>query len=493
MLVYLISAILVFVFYVKWKLSYWKRAGLYQFDTEFLFGNFRKELLGKASIFEAFSEQYRQLKALNQKHGGVYLMIKPVYVPVDLDIIKRIVIKDFPYFLGHGDNSHPKDNLTMNLFGLYGDPWRKLRTKLTPTFTSGKMKLMFDTLVGKTTGLEKLVRSHIKNNKALDIKEVIARFTTDIIASCAFGIESNCLDEAENEFRKYGKKVFEPTTWRVFVMNGLPKFLLDLCFNLGFHAFPKEINEFFTKTVQDTIRYREESKVIRKDFMHLLLQMKNQKDKADSITEDEIIAQCFVFFAAGYETSSTTTTFALLELCQDQEIQDKLRAEIKDVLERHDGKITYDAIMEMTYLEMVLNETLRKYPPVPVIPRLCTKDYHVPDTDVVIKKGTNVQIPVWGIQNDPEYFPNPDKFNPENFNAENKAKIHEMAFIPFGEGPRMCIGLRFGKLQSKVALVSLLRNFRFTLSDKTQTPIKFEKVSFILAVEGDVWLNASEL
>ncbi|XP_030754993.1 probable cytochrome P450 6a14 [Sitophilus oryzae] len=493
MLVYLISAVLVFVFYVKWKLSYWKRAGVFQFDPEFLFGDFRKELLGKASLFEGFREKYRQLKARNHKHGGVYLMMNPVYMPVDLDIIKRIVIKDFPYFLGHAQNFHPKDNLTMNVFAIFGDPWRKLRTKLTPTFTSGKMKLMFDTLVGKTTGLETLVRSHIKNNKALDIKEVIARFTTDIIASCAFGIESNCLDEAENEFRKYGKKVFEPTTWRVFIVNGLPKFLVDICFNLGFKVFPKDINQFFTKTVQDTIRYRKESKVIRKDFMHLLLQMKDQKNKSDSITEDEIIAQCFIFFAAGYETSSTTTTFALLELSQDQEIQDKLRAEIKDVLERHDGKITYDAVMEMTYLEMVLNETLRKYPPVPVIPRLCTKDYHVPDTDVVIKKGTNVRIPVWGIQTDPEYFPNPDKFNPENFNAENKTKIHEMAFIPFGEGPRMCIGLRFGKLQSKVALVSLLRNFRFTLGDKTQTPIKFKKISVVLSVEGDVWLNANEL
>ncbi|XP_030758191.1 cytochrome P450 9e2-like [Sitophilus oryzae] len=372
MLVYVILAILLFVFYVKWQHTYWKRHGVYQLDTEFLFGNFKNELLGKASLFQAFKNKYKQLKALNLKHGGVYVLLKPVYVPVDLDIIKRILIKDFSYFQGHANDFHPKDNLSMNLFFIHGDIWRKLRTKLTPTFTSGKMKLMFDTLVEKTKGLEELVRSHVKHSQPLDVKEVAARFTTDIIVSCGFGLESNSLGE-------------------------------------------------------------------------------------------------------------------------NQDIQEKLRAEIKDVLEKHEGAITYEAIMEMTYLEMVVNETLRKYPPVPFIPRYCTKDYHVPGTDVIIKEGTQVQIPAWGIQTDPEYFPNPEKFNPENFSAENKSKIPEMAFIPFGEGPRMCIGLRFGKIQSKLALVSLLKNFRFTLNEKTHTPIEFTKVSFVLSVEGDVWLNVTEI
>nr|UZQ22243.1 cytochrome P450 CYP6MS8 [Sitophilus zeamais] len=494
MLLFLISAILLFFLYVKWQHTYWKRLGVYQFDTEFLFGDTKNEVLGKASIFEAIKEKYKQLKALNLKHGGIYMLLKPVYVPVDLDLIKRIVVKDFSYFQGHIDNIHPKDNLSMNLFGLYGDPWKKLRSKLTPTFTSGKMKLMFDTLVEKTKGLEELVRSHIKNNQPLDIKEVVARFTTDIIVSCAFGLESNCLGEAETEFRTYGRKVFELKAWRMLILNGIPRKLLTLCYHLGFSAVPRDVGQFFNKTVQDTIRYREQTKLYRKDFMQLLLELKNkEKGAANSITDQEIIAQCFVFFIAGYETSSTTTTFVLLELSQNQDIQEKLRVEIRDVLEKYDGAITYDAIMEMTYLEMVINETLRKYPPVPIIPRFCTKDYHVPDTDVIIKKGTQVQIPVWGLQTDPEYFPNPEKFNPENFSAKNKSKIPEMAFIPFGEGPRMCIGLRFGMLQSKVALVSLLRNFNFTLSEKTHTPIEFEKVSFILSVEGDVWLNATEI
>ncbi|XP_030758224.1 cytochrome P450 6a2-like [Sitophilus oryzae] len=493
MLVYLILAILLFVFYLKWRHTYWKRLGVYQFDTEFLFGDTKNEVLGKASIFQAFKDKYKQLRALNQKHGGVYMLLKPVYVPVDLDLIKRIVVKDFQYFQGHMDNTHPKDNLSKNLFGLYGDPWRKLRIKLTPTFTSGKMKLMFETLVEKTKGLEELVRSHVKNNQPLDIKEVIARFTTDIIVSCAFGLESNCLGEAESEFRRYGRKVFDLKTWRMVIRNILPRVLVTLCYRLGFTLFPRDVTQFFNKTVQDTICYREQTKFYRKDFMQLLLEIKNKENRADSITDEEIIAQCFVFFMAGYETSSTTTTFVLLELSQNQHIQEKLRAEIRDVLEKHEGAITYDAIMEMTYLEMVINETLRKYPPVPNIPRFCTKDYHVPGTDVTIQKGTQVQIPVWGLQTDPEYFPNPKKFNPENFSAENKSKIPEMAFIPFGEGPRMCNGLRFGKLQSKVALVSLLRNFNFTLSEKTRIPIEFEKVSLILTVEGDVWLNATEI
>ncbi|XP_030767023.1 probable cytochrome P450 6a14, partial [Sitophilus oryzae] len=416
---------------------------------------------------------YKQQQSPNLKHGGVYVLLKPVYVPVDLDIIKRILIKDFSYFQGHANDFHPKDNLSMNLFFIHGDIWRKLK---------------------KTKGLEELVRSHVKHSQPLDIKEVAARFTTDIIVSCGFGLESNSLGEAETEFRMYGRKVFELKAWRMFILNGIPRKLLTLCYHLGFTAFPRDVNRFFSKTVKDNICYREQTKLYRKDFMQLLLEMKNNGNEAsNSITDDEIIAQCFVFFAAGFETSSTTTTYAMLELSQNQDIQEKLRAEIKDVLEKHEGVITYEAIMEMTYLEMVVNETLRKYPPVPFIPRYCTKDYHVPGTDVIIKEGTQVQIPAWGIQTDPEYFPNPEKFNPENFSAENKSKIPEMAFIPFGEGPRMCIGLRFGKIQSKLALVSLLKNFRFTLNEKTHTPIEFTKVSFVLSVEGDVWLNVTEI
>ncbi|KAF7281449.1 hypothetical protein GWI33_004774 [Rhynchophorus ferrugineus] len=493
MLLYVVLVLVAFLVYVKFKQSYWKRRGLHQLEPEFFFGNAKKELLGKRSIFLLFRDIYEKAKVLKQDHVGIYFFLEPIYIPTNLTIIKQILIKDFQHFWGHGGFSHPNERLSMNLFNLEGDPWRHLRTKLTPTFTSGKMKMMFDTLVSKTDGLEKLIDGYITRKEPVDIKEAAARFTTDIIASCAFGIETDAMENDRNDFRTYGRKVFKPTTFKLFLSNTVPASVLG---PLGFKLFPRDVDAFFSETVLDTMQYREKYNIIRKDFMHLLLQLKNGDNKSadtQSLTNNELIAQCFVFFLAGFETSSTTITFALLELSSNQEIQDKLRKEINEVLDRHDGKITYDAMMEMKYLDMVVNESLRKYPPVAILPRVCSKNYEVPGTKVTIEKGTKVQVPVWGIHMDPEYYPEPEKFNPEHFTPENKANRPEMAFLPFGEGPRMCIGLRFGVMQTKIGLISLLKNFKFTVNSKTHTPIQIEKVSFVLSVEGDVWLNASRV
>lgn len=91
---------------------------------------------------------------------------------------------------------------------------------------------------------------------------------------------------------------------------------------------------------------------------------------------------------------------------------------------------------------MVVQETLRKFPPIPNTARKCTKDYKIPDTNLVIPKGTTIEIPIYSVHRDPEYYPEPDMFDPERFTDENEKARNPMSFIPFGEGPRNCIGLR---------------------------------------------------
>nr|QTM97421.1 Cytochrome P450 [Sitophilus oryzae] len=463
---------------IKWRGSYWERRGVVVADTtKFTFKT-------KKALSEIIFDQYRRGRELKQKVLGTYVFTNPFLMVIDPAIIKRIMTKDFDHFLGHGTYHHPKDVLSMHLFSLEGEEWRHLRVKLTPTFTSGKMKMMFDTLVEKTHGLEKVVGQYADSGEACEIKNILGRFT---IGSCAFGIECNSLEEPNSDFRTFGKKVFQNAPkqlWKIFV---IPKWILG---QLNFKLSGNDVTEFFTKVVKDTIKYRETHNVLRKDFMHLLLQLKNGEK---SITENEIIAQCFIFFLAGFETSSTAMNFALYELAVNEDIQEKLRTEIVEVLEKHDGKVTYDAVAEMKYLDLVVNETLRKFPPVSAIPRICSKTYKIPDTDIVVEKGIRVQIPVWGIHRDPEYYPNPDVFNPENFTEENKAKRPDFTFLPFGEGPRMCIGLRFGLLQTKVGLISLLRNYRFTLNNKTKIPFEMEKSGIILSVKGDIWLDVKRV
>ncbi|CAG9772146.1 unnamed protein product [Ceutorhynchus assimilis] len=493
MILFAIIAIVLFIVYVKWRHSYWTRLGIYQMQPEFFIGNARSVLTGKTSFAQTVYERYNSIKATGQQCGGIYLFLEPAVYFIDPKLIKTILQKDFQYFMSHGLYHHPKDILSMNLFNMEGDVWRNLRAKLTPTFTSGKMKMMFDTIIEKTNGLEAMVDKFASNQQPFAIKEALGRFTTDIIGSCAFGIECNSLEDPDNLFRAYGKKVFEPNLYRFWLFNLLPWWFLG---NIGFKSNGRDVSEFFIKVVKETIKTRQENQIFRKDFMHLLLELKNMEINEKNpltITDDEIAAQCFIFFLAGFETSSTNMTFALLELAQNPEIQEKLRDEINDVIERHGGKITYDAVMEMKYLDMVINETLRKFPPVTILPRICTKDYEIPGTKSTIKKGTRVHIPVWGLHRDPDYYPDPDVFDPERFNEENKLKRPDFTFLPFGEGPRMCIGLRFGMLQSRVGLISLIRNFSFSLNKKTSLPIRMSSGSVIISVKGEVWLDAKKI
>ncbi|KAJ8977034.1 hypothetical protein NQ317_017708 [Molorchus minor] len=390
---------------------------------------------------------------------------------------------------------------------LEDEKWRRLRTKLTPTFTSGKLKMMFETLVACSDGLKDILDDHSTFQDAVDIKDVLSRYTTDIVGSCAFGIDCNSLKNPNSEFRQFGKKFFEQSfTSRIkrIITMIVPRSIL---IKAGLKLTDPEVQSFFMDVVRKTVDHRENNNVFRKDFMHLLLQLKNRgvvaedenilesdedKDKAKTfLTFNEIAAQCFVFFIAGFETSASTMTFALLELAMNQDIQKKLREEITTVLIKHNDQITYDAIMEMVYLDKIICETLRAHPPFPGLPRVCNKDYPVPGTNVVIESGTRVHIPVYGIHTDPDYYPKPEVFDPEGFNEENKSKRPGFTFLPFGEGPRLCIGARFAMMQSKVGLVAIVRHYTVTLNKKTITPIKHDIKTFVMGVKGGVWLNVS--
>lgn len=132
----------------------------------------------------------------------------------------------------------------------------------------------------------------------------------------------------------------------------------------------------------------------------------------------------------------------MYELALNSDIQRKLREEINSALNDNDGKLTYDLLFGFKYLDMVTNECLRKFPPIPNTARKCLNDYEIPGTSLVIPKGTFIEIPIYSIQHDPEYYPDPEKFDPERFTPENVKSRHSMTFLPFGDGPRNCIGLR---------------------------------------------------
>lgn len=143
------------------------------------------------------------------------------------------------------------------------------------------------------------------------------------------------------------------------------------------------------------------------------------------------------------------------------EKQLRLREEIIYIVER-DGERTYHGIMEAKFLDAVISETLRMYGPIPVTDRQCTKEYNLPGTDVIIPKGMVVIVPIYSIHHDKRFWPEPKQFCPERFLPENKAHIRSGTYMPFGSGPRSCIGMRFGLMATKLAIAKIVLEFNLS-------------------------------
>ncbi|CAG9764032.1 unnamed protein product [Ceutorhynchus assimilis] len=485
----------------KWYYSYWKRRGVVQLDPEFLFGDMRDMLTGKVSTGGAYRNIYSTFKSKNLKYGGIYLAFNPVFIPLDLQLIKDIMLKSFIHFQDRGNNNNESDILTQNLFRIEGEHWKQLRNKLSPTFTSSRMKMMFETLNEKTYQFKSIIDRYIETDGKINMTDFSGRFTTDVIGSCAFGIECDSLANPDCDFRVYGKKVNTPSRLKQWMENVFPRKLLAYT---GFKMFG-DVEDFYVNIVSKTIEHREKNQVFRKDFMHLLLQLRNRGVLSDDgkftkennetgiLRDDEIVAQCFIFFVAGFDTSSVTMTMALYEVAKNIPIQDKMRNEIQQVLKKYDGKLTYEGAKEMEFVEKVILETLRKYPVVPSIPRVCTKNYIIPGTNIKIEKGTKVEISVWGIHMDPEYYPDPELFDPERFSNEEKAKRPDFAYMPFGEGPRICIGSRFGMLQTKIGLAGLLKDYKYTFCKDTPENLSFKPSLILLHPKEEIILNVEKI
>ena len=189
--------------------------------------------------------------------------------------------------------------------------------------------------------------------------------------------------------------------------------------------------------------------------------------------------------STGFETSSSTMSFCLFELAKNPELQKKVQAEIDKVVKSNNQDVfSYEMYSDLKYLECCIDETLRKYPIIPIVFREAARDYKVPDTDITIPKGSPVFIPTMGFQRDPEIYENPLKFKPERFsNSSNgEGKSEGVFYMPFGDGPRNCIGMRMGKLSTKVGLVVILSKYNLELVDKEliDKEVEFSPNQFVL-------------
>lgn len=194
-----------------------------------------------------------------------------------------------------------------------------------------------------------------KSDESIDIENFMMRYSSDVIGTCAFGIECNSLKDPNAEFISMGRLAVEK-------QRHSPRFLAlitsykNIARILRIKVTRDDVSAFFMKAIRETVNYRENNKISRNDFMDILFKSKNQKyiRNGDSLTFNEIAAQINVFFIGGFETSSIALSHCLYELAQNPGVQNKARHMIQEVYERYDGQLTYEMFMELSYIQQIV-------------------------------------------------------------------------------------------------------------------------------------------
>ncbi|KAG8243812.1 heme binding [Homalodisca vitripennis] len=492
--------------------DYFKVRGIPYLKAAFLVGH--HALITKSSMdFSLFLYKSHP----RERFFGYFQGRIPTLLVKDPELQQLIKTKDFVHFQDQGSRTIGGDLLSTNLFNVRGKTWRALRIKLTPSITSDKLKLMFSQIIDSGDRLlQNIEKSY--SGEPIQVNTMTFNFAIEMIASCAFGLDSSKDYTQTAEFISRSKSVYISGYRKIFrdLINLFAPKVINL---LGLSILQPGTNKYFLTLIKKNKEYRKISGIKRNDYFQQLLTLQEAVETAeivissrviDNKEEDHIInqmhhfpqhpyakntklltdecitSQAFGFLWGSLDAVSSTLTFALFHLAKDQVIQEKARKEVEDNLVLHEGW-TYQSVREMDYLDQVLQETLRMYPSMPLHFRECTMAYRIPRSDVVVEKGTIVAIPVRGIHMDPEFYSDPERFDPDRFKGNNYKP--SQIYMPFGDGPRICIAMRFATLEMKVCLAKILSRYTVQVDSKTQEPFKFDPSSFTPKPLGGVWLN----
>ncbi|XP_073931682.1 cytochrome P450 3A9-like [Castor canadensis] len=416
------------------------------------------------------------------KMWGLYDGPQPVLAVTDTDMIKTVFVKECYSVFTNRRPFGPVGFMKKAVSISEDEEWKRIRTLLSPTFTSGKLKEMLPIITQYADVLVKNLKMKAEKDNTVTMKDIFGAYSMDVITGTSFGVNIDSLNNPQDPFVEKIKKLikfdlFDPMLFSVVML----PFLIPVYEALNISMFPKHVTNFFKSSVERMKKDRLQDKTKhRVDLLQLMINSQNSKDTEShkALSDLEIVAQSIIFIFAGYETTSSALSFVTYLLATHPDVQKKLQEEI-DVVFPNKAPATYDALVQMEYLDMVVNETLRLYPIAGRLERLCKTDVEI--NGAFIPKGTVVMVPTYALHRDPKLWQEPEEFHPERFSKKNKDSIDPYIFMPFGNGPRNCLGMRFALMNMKVALIRVLQNFTFKPCKETQIPMKLSKQGFLQA------------
>ncbi|XP_045397328.1 cytochrome P450 3A5-like [Lemur catta] len=416
-----------------------------------------------------------------KKYGnmwGFYDGQQPVLAITDPDMIKTVLVKECYSVFTNRRLFGPVGFMKSAISISENEEWKRLRTLLSPTFTSGKLKEMFPIVSQYADGLVRNLRQETEKGKTITVKDAFGAYSMDVITGTSFGVNIDSLNNPQDPFVEKTKKLlkfdfFDPILLSIILF----PFLTPVYEALSISTFPKDVIDFLKNNIERMKESRlKDKQKHRVDFLQLMIDSQNSKESHKALSDLELVAQSIIFIFGGYETTSSALSFIMYALATHPDVQQKLQEEI-DMALPNKAPATYDTLVQMEYLDMVVNETLRLFPFPGRLERVCKKDVEI--NGVFIPKGVLVMIPTYVLHRDPKYWTEPEEFCPERFSKKNKDSIDPYVYLPFGSGPRNCIGMRFALMNVKLALLKVMQNFSFKPCKETQIPLKFSRQGFI--------------
>ncbi|KAH8352381.1 hypothetical protein KR084_003809 [Drosophila pseudotakahashii] len=521
---------LIYVF-LTWNFDYWSKLGIQTATTFPFVGSFPSIFTKKRNIAYDIDDIYQQYKE-TEKIVGVFTTRRPQLLVLCPEYISKIYAGDFRSFHDNErGNSVSRNGLLENSYGikfvqqvdksvdkilgnnpfvLKGEEWKERRAEITPGLSPNRVRLvlrlfLISTIISYYVNPTSKVKAvypvsqsvckrfvdYIKrqqkmaSSQGLDAMELSLCFTTEVVSDSVLGISAQSFTDTPTPLVGMIQRVFN-SSFSFILYSELVNIWPPIRRFYSVPFFTKEAENFFFDIMKRCIKLRQEKpEQQRDDFLNYMLQLQEKK----GLDSAELTAHTMTFLTDGFETTALVLSHTLLMLGRHPEELQKVRQEIGS------KELTFEQLTELPYLEACIHETLRLFSPQVAARKLVTEPYDFVNKNGVtlrVNPGDVIIIPVKALHHDPQYYENPQAFKPERFlevNGGVKKYRDQGVYLPFGNGPRICPGMRFALTQIKAALVEILRNFDIKVNPKTRTDNQFDDTYFMAALKGGVWLD----